>query len=611
MAVLILFPFQKEACVSLWEVARRARQKKAAGGAGERCLVIGPTGSGKTITFLAFVRATSLRWQWRTLVIVPSKELVKQTKERSKEHTPEIRVGMIAGGKCEIAGVDMVISTSASLHKKRLAKIDPNEFDLVIVDEAHHASAESYKAILDHFSPATLMIGMTATYVRGDGISVASADYFSSVVVYHTIGQLTTAGYLVPARGYYKHTGLTLENVPIRRGNYDERKLAHAVNIPERNKMALDAWREWAPGRSTVVFCVNIEHAKDMAGVFREQGISAAAVWGDMEEDEYKRIMSDYEARRVLALVNCRLLCEGWDAAWTSGVLMARPATESAGAVLGPQMIGRGLRLHAASGKKDAVIIELMDEKILSAAGRSGQTELPSLLGSGYGITRAEIEDGAGFLHDKARRNRVEKGWRERLNLYEGLRSVEAVTRTFDVIERVSRVSQYAWIPLGMNSYYMGLADGDFIEVVAETNNYFEVRAVEDRELKFIGSGPSWKEAIAVADGWLRRHGVNDCFSRRDQGWREKEAKEAQVYLAHKLTGLPKGFLSSLKRGQVSDLITSARALLLPVESIKLVQSQKTALGADLVKAGMAASDADAGMQNDGEWHKWQFQLNL
>jgi superfamily II DNA or RNA helicase len=594
VGVLKLYPFQKEACVSLWEVARRARERKEAGGEGERCLVVQPTAAGKTIEILAFVRATSVRWKWRALVIVPSKELVRQTKERSQVHTPEIRVGVIAGGKCELAGVDMTISTAASLHKKRLAKMDPAAFDLVIVDEAHHGAADSYKAILDHFAPATLMIGVTATYIRGDGTSVASVEYFSSVVVYHTIGQLTTAGFLTPARGFYKHTGLTLQNVPIRRGNYDERKLAHAVNIPERNKMAVDAWREWGPGRSSVVFCVNIDHAKDMAGVFREEGVPAAAVWGDMDEGEYKRIMEDYEARRVLALVNCRLLCEGWDAAWTSCVLMARPATESAGAVLGPQMIGRGLRLHPASGKKDAVIIELMDERILSAGGIRGQSDLPSLLGTGFGIGRGEVEDGGGFLHEKARRNRVEKGWRERQNLYEGLRSVEAVTHTFDIIERVSRVSQYAWIPLGMNSYYMGLADGDFIEVVAETETYFEVRAVEDRELKFIGSGPTWKEAIAVADGWLRRKGVNDCFSRRDQGWREKESKPAQVGLAHRLTGLPQGFLSSLKRGQVSDLITSARALLLPVESLKSVGS----------------NNGGVELHQEGGWHKWQFQLN-
>lgn len=72
--------------------------------------------------------------------------------------------------------------------------------------------------------------------------------------------------------------------------------------------MALDAWREWAPGRSTVAFCVNINHAKDMAAVFRENGVPSAAVWGDMDDDEYQRIMGDYEARRLQVLVNCRLL---------------------------------------------------------------------------------------------------------------------------------------------------------------------------------------------------------------------------------------------------------------------------------------------------------------
>jgi len=587
-----LYPFQKEACVSLWELARRARERKKAGGAGERCLCVQPTGAGKTVEILAFVRAATLRWGWRTLVIEPTKGLVKQTKRRADDFIPEIRSGVIVGGKCEMAGVDLVISTAASLHKKRLTKIDAGAFDLIMIDEAHHGSADSYKTILDHFASATVIIGFTATYIRGDGVSVASAEYFSSVVVYHTIGQLTQSGYLCPAKGFFKHTGLTLENVPIRRGNFDERKLAHAVNTPERNKLAVDAWREWAAGRSTVAFCVNINHAKDMAEVFRENGVSAAAVWGEMDDDEYRRIMADYEARRLLVLVNCRLLCEGWDAAWTSGVLIARPATECAAAVLGPQMIGRGLRLHEASLKKDAVIIELMDEKILSSTGARStrRTDAVSLLAVGYGISSKEVEAGNAFLHEKARRNRVDKGWRARIKMYEGLRSVEAVMGTFDIIERVSRVSRYAWIPLGMNSYYMGLADGDFIEVVAETDTYFEIRAVVDSELKFIGAGPSWTEAIVLADSWLAHNGVDGVFTRRDHGWREKHAKEAQVNLAHKLTGLPKDFLSSLKRGQVSDLITSARALLLPVQSVELGERESVVTSA--------------------EWHRWQFQAN-
>jgi hypothetical protein len=64
---LKLNPFQREACLSLWEVAGRARKKKEAGGSGERCAVIQPTGAGKTIEVLAFVRATAVRWQWRAL----------------------------------------------------------------------------------------------------------------------------------------------------------------------------------------------------------------------------------------------------------------------------------------------------------------------------------------------------------------------------------------------------------------------------------------------------------------------------------------------------------------------------------------------------------------
>lgn len=80
MALPDLYPFQQEACVSLWEVGRRVRERKAASGAGGRCLCVQPTGAGKTVEILAFVRATTVRWAWRALVIEPTKGLVKQMK---------------------------------------------------------------------------------------------------------------------------------------------------------------------------------------------------------------------------------------------------------------------------------------------------------------------------------------------------------------------------------------------------------------------------------------------------------------------------------------------------------------------------------------------------
>ena len=117
-----LYLFQKEACVSLWEVARRARERKAAGSADERCLCVQPTGAGKTVEILAFVRARAVRWSWRTLVIEPTKGLVKQTKKRADGFIPEIKSGMIVGGKCEMAGVDLVISTAAFCIRSGLRK---------------------------------------------------------------------------------------------------------------------------------------------------------------------------------------------------------------------------------------------------------------------------------------------------------------------------------------------------------------------------------------------------------------------------------------------------------------------------------------------------------
>ena len=593
MASLTLYPFQREALVSLWEAARRAR-KAAEESDGKspavRVICHQPTGAGKTVETLCFTRELSARWGWRSLIIEPTRELVSQTVEKAKTFVPDRSVGIVRGGRRSFDDCHLVVSTAGSLHKKALAEIDPDQFHVLIVDEAHHGAAASYEAILERFAYVNLMVGLTATYVRGDGKSVAGADYFHSVVVYQTIGQLTSAGYLTPGIGIYKHTGLVLENVPIRGGQYDEKKLAHAVNIPERNGMAVDAYQEQAAGRLGLVFAVNIQHAKDLAASFNERGIPAAAVWGQMDQTEYARVMKEFRAGQLRVLCNARLLTEGFDFPEISAVLITRPSTEASGKVLGPQMIGRGLRL--APGKKDAVIIELVDKAILSGAGAGKEKPaiLNSLIASAYGLSREQIAKGGGYLHEQSRKARVEEGWRERIKLYQSLRSVETVQETFDVIERVSQVSEFAWIPLGAKTYYMNIGEGRFCEVCEEHDKYFEVRAIEEAELKFIGSGPDLKSAIQIADVWLARHGINYTLQQRSQPWRHKEATESQVGAARRLTALPEKFLRTLKRGQLSDLITSATALLSPTGELKLPAQ---------LQAG--------GNSNGDQLHVWQF----
>jgi hypothetical protein len=461
------------------------------------------------------------------------------------------------------------VATAGALNQKALDRIDPKHFQLVLIDEAHHAASDSYELILKHFSGAVFTLGLTATYIRGDQVSIASEKYFQSVIVYQTIGQLTSASFLVPAQGHYFNTGLVLENVPMRRGDYDNKKLAHAVNTPERNAMVVDAWEQWAANRMSLVFTVNIQHAKDVAEAFNSRGIAAAAVWGRMDPGEYAGIMEQFRVGKIKVLANSKLLSEGYDEKRVSACILTRPATEAAGRVLGPQMIGRALRLHPESGKKDAVIIELVDKAIYSASAGSKSSLLPSVIAGSYGVSKKRVEAGGAYLHDQSRVERAQEGWRERLKMYEALRSVESVEETFDVIERVSKVSEYAWLPLGLNTYLMPIGQGGFIECVLEHDNYYEVRAVEEKELKFVGSGSTLKEAIGIADAWVARHGLNFNLQVRSRPWRNLEPSAGQIFKAHKLTGLPREFLQALKRGQVSDLITSAEALLLPFEELK------------------------------------------
>lgn len=598
---ITLYPFQREALASIWQAARRAKELSAETGGSSRALracVVQPTGSGKTVEILALVRELAARWGWRTLVIEPTRELVRQTVKRASEFIPDRKTIALTRKTREFSECDLVVATGASLHKTALSEIDPSQFDLVVVDEAHHAASDTYEEILSHFSCVRLMLGFTATYRRGDDISIASSEYFSSVIVYNTIGQLTTGGYLIPANGFYKHTGLVLENVPIRRGQYDEKKLAHAVNIPERNAMIVDAWEERAAGRMSLVFTVNISHAQEVAATFNSRGIAAAAVWGKMDDREYARVMEQFRGGQIKVLANSKLLCEGFDEKQISACIIARPSTEAAAKVLGPQMIGRALRLDPESGKKDAVIIELVDKAIYSGARNSQDRSLnlTSLLASGYGVSQKTIEDGPGHLHEKARRERVEEGWRERLKMLEGLRSVEAVEETFDIIERVSQVSDYAWIPLGASTYYMSIGGGSFVEVVREHDGYYEVRAVEDKELKFIGSGSTLKETMAVADAWVLRHGLNFNLQVRSRPWRKLEPRPGQIFKAHKLTGLSQDFLKGLTRGQLSDLITSAEALLLPFEEIKPAAEK------NFPDAAIGGADK--------RFHMWQFGSN-
>ncbi len=585
---LELREYQAEALCVLLEYAKRAAgnhfltRDSRDEFSPRRLLCIQPTGAGKTVLILAFVAETMSRFGWKTLLVVPSRALVHQTIERARQFFPDLRTSKIGDGSFELTG-DFVVATGASLAGEKLRRIPTDYFSVIICDEAHHVAARSYKEILRFFSASRLQIGVTATHIRGDGENIASRDYFGTVAVWNTVSQLTRAGYLVPAYGFYANTETSLEGLKIKNGDFIERELSRAVNNSARNEMAVAAYFEHMKVRPTVCFAVDVAHARDLAACFQENGVKAEAVWGAMSRDNYEKIMRRFEGGELQVLVNAKLLVEGWDCPQTSGVIIARPATEASAAVLGPQMIGRALRPSVSTGKKDAVIVELRDSGAETGSTNSGLRRA-SLLGMiAESNAGADEFSSAIPLHEQADFNRALLSWREREKLRSSLLNEQDARRFFDVIEEIERASRFAWVPLGA-CLYMPLEDGEFLEIVETAKTCFEIRGCFAGDFHVIGATSSRASALEIADSWLSASAKSFRLIRRDEPWRNREASEKQILRAAELTGLSVSRLSNLTSGNASDLIRSAYALALSPEEIVFARSRISSAAASPVQ---------------------------
>jgi hypothetical protein len=239
---------------------------------------------------------------------------------------------------------DFVFASIQSLNAAGLAALDPAYFDVVIIDEFHHAAAQSYRNLLDHVRPVELL-GLTATPERSDGLPIL--DWFDGRIaaelrLWDAIDQQRLVAFVY----YGIHDGLDLRDIPWRRGRgYEVEGLSNLLTgndflakfvLKELEKRVDDIGRLRALG-----FCVSIEHARFMARVFGEAGVAATAIWSDTPASERRAALSDLAARRVNVVFSVDLFNEGIDVPAVDTLLMLRP-TDSPTLFL--QQLGRGLR---------------------------------------------------------------------------------------------------------------------------------------------------------------------------------------------------------------------------------------------------------------------------
>lgn len=301
-----------------------------------------PTGGGKTIIFTAIAQSAVARGR-QVLILVHRRELLHQASR--KLSAIGLDHGLIAAG---IPATDHPVRVaSVQTLVRRLPAMDWQP-SLVIIDEAHHASAGSWARILQQW-PDAYRLGVTATPCRLDGRGLSTA--FDSLVQGPTVADLTAAGYLSPARIYAPPVIADLSGLRRRAGDFAVDQAATAMDRPTVTGDAIGHYQRLAGAQRAIAFCCSIAHAESVARSFNAAGISAATLLGNTPDRD--AVVAAFDAGSVQILVTVDVVSEGFDIPAASCAILLRP-TQSLGLFL--QQVGRVLR--PAPGKTQALILD-------------------------------------------------------------------------------------------------------------------------------------------------------------------------------------------------------------------------------------------------------------
>jgi len=312
-------------------------------------LLVIPTGGGKTVIFTYIAHAMSTNKK-KSLILVHRVELLRQTSGALSKF--DVDHGMINplytpnfDNFVQVASVQTII--------KRL-----NYFvsigwipDVIIVDEAHHATAGSWRTVIDFFkqlNPALKVIGVTATPIRtdGQGLGVDHGGMFNEIVMGPTTKWLMDEGYLVRAKVLSppkKYESPKKKG----RGDFNMADLAARVNKPTITGDVVSHYEQACKGQPAIVFCVNVNHTEEVAAEFRARGYRFYAIDGTTDDDVRKRVLNGLADGSVQGVCSCDLISEGTDVPAATCAILLR---ETQSLSLYIQQAGRVLRPVYAAG---------------------------------------------------------------------------------------------------------------------------------------------------------------------------------------------------------------------------------------------------------------------
>ena len=315
-------------------------------------LAVLPTGLGKTVLFAEIIRRMHERGA-RAMVLAHREELITQAADKIKRVTGlEAQIEM---GEYHVQSwwgdlPPVIVSTvqtqcAGGDGAGRMSKFDPQEFGLVVIDEAHHATSSTYRRCVDWYcqNPNCKVLGVTATPDRAD--EAALGQVFDAVAYEYQVLDAINNGWLVPIEQQMVTVGtLDFSQCRTTAGDLNQGDLAEVMEN-ERNLQGIAAPTvEICGEKRAIVFATTVDQAEKLAEILnRYRPDKAAWLCGKTDKEDRRRMLADFKAGKLQFIVNVGVLTEGFDDSGVEVVVMARPTKSRS---LYAQMAGRGTRPH-------------------------------------------------------------------------------------------------------------------------------------------------------------------------------------------------------------------------------------------------------------------------
>jgi len=533
---ITLRPYQQEALDAIVNSEQNGVSKQ---------LVVLPTGAGKTILFshLPLIRKNTLPM----LVLAHRAELLDQARNKIKASNPDLVVEIEQAEK-KAGQVDVVVASVATLGRNntpRILEYSKDYFKSIVIDEAHHAAATTYRRIVDYFD-SPFLLGVTATPQRSDNTRLT--DVFEEIVYYKSIQDLIEDGYLCPLIGYRVKTNTDITEVEIQNGDYNQSQLEDHINTDERNAYIVAAYNNLAPSSKAIVFAAGVSHARNLATSFEKNGASVRVIVGTTPAEERADILRDFSTGAVKILVNVGVLTEGFDEPSLETIIIAKPTRST---LLCTQIVGRGTRIY--DGKPHCTIIDISD----TTKGKK-PIGLPSLLGlppdfdlQGKSVTEVakEFQELETYCPGEAVRvlnpDDIQLAY-ARINLF--------MPPPPNAI--IQQYSKLVWAEVGENSFHLGLNNNEAMSIHQDALGRWAV-SLHDKHTKtakVLGNVLDLREAFVRSDRWIQNNRSQSMnLIESDAPWRADSPTDAQKRVLKRM-GVP--ITADLTKGMASQLIS-------------------------------------------------------